>query len=172
MEGQASDTSLMGLRVLVVEDRMLVAQRIESMLRQLGCEPVGAAPSVPKGLEIVAKGDAPRAAVLDIDLAGEPVYPLAEALLQRGVSIVFATGYSDRAVPDAWRHVPRVQKPFEPRSLARALTTALAQPPRSREEVEASEAKPIPFLLATSWDLLKDSRNLMVEIDATISGEG
>lgn len=171
MADQAPDMSLMGLRVLVVEDRFLVARRIEGMLCGLGCELIGPVASQSQALELIAREGTPRAAVLDIDLAGTPVFALAAALLRRGVAIVFATGFSERALPEAWRGAPRVQKPFDAPALAQALAAALAFPPPMREEA-ASPPGEKSFLLASAWSALNDSRNLLVEADATIDDEG
>jgi hypothetical protein len=60
-------------------------------------------------------------AMLDITLRGEPVFPVAATLRALGVPFVFATGYDETAIPDAYGDVPRWEKPFRPGDLAKAL---------------------------------------------------
>ncbi|MGD9869288.1 MAG: hypothetical protein AB7U38_14965 [Hyphomicrobiales bacterium] len=71
----------------------MVARRLATLLRELGCEAVGPATALEDGFRLLQQElDTLDAAVLDIDLKGEPVYPLARALLWRRVPLVFATG--------------------------------------------------------------------------------
>jgi PAS domain S-box-containing protein len=90
---------LTGRRVLLVEDELLVAMEMEEALRDLGCEVLGPAATVEEALRL-AQSEAGRidAAVLDINLAGRPSFPVADLLAGRGVPVVFATGYGD--LPD------------------------------------------------------------------------
>jgi CheY-like chemotaxis protein len=85
--------------VLLVEDELLVAMEMEEALRDLGCEVLGPAATVEEALRL-AQSEAGRidAAVLDINLAGRPSFPVADLLAGRGVPVVFATGYGD--LPD------------------------------------------------------------------------
>lgn len=175
MDTTLARAALKGRRVLLVEDRYAVARQIEKMLQGFGCEPVGPISNLPQAFDLVLnhKPDL-HAAVLDIDLAGDPVYPLAQALIGRGTAVVFATGYSERALPEAWRGVPRVQKPFEAPALERALLTALNGrvwlPPAGRGREAALRQRPTDEL-TQSWNTISSSRNLMVEIDAVLQGE-
>lgn len=75
----ATAADLAGLRVLVVEDEMLNAMLIEDLLLDLGCEVIGPAATVAGGLEL-ARRERPQAAVLDVNLGSERVYPLADVL--------------------------------------------------------------------------------------------
>src|SRR5262245_55353412 len=81
------------LKVLVVEDEFLVAMDIESMLEELGCQVVASVPRLRKALDVASSLDFDLA-VLDINLAGEVVYPLAFRLNERGTPFMFTTGYS------------------------------------------------------------------------------
>ena len=119
-----TDPRLQGLRVSVVEDETLVAILLEDMLADLGCEVLWTAHRVPKALDLVAQST-PDAAVLDVNIAGDEVYPVAEALAARNVPIVFATGYGARGLTDAWRDRPIVQKPFHLEHLSQGLLRAL-----------------------------------------------
>ena len=92
-----SDERLKGRRLLLVEDEAMVAMLLEDMLSDLGCEVVGPAGNVAHALEL-AKGEAEIAgAILDVNVGGQPIYPVAETLKARGVPFVFATGYGETA---------------------------------------------------------------------------
>lgn len=84
------------LKVLVVEDESIVALDIENMLEEMGCVVVASVPRLVKALNLAESLDFDLA-VLDINLAGEVVYPLAFRLAQRGTPFLFTTGYSTRA---------------------------------------------------------------------------
>ena len=120
------DPRLQGLRVIVVEDETLVAILLEDMLADLGCEVLWTAHRVPRALDLVAQS-APDAAVLDVNIAGDEVYPVAEALAGRNIPFVFATGYGARGLKESWRGRPTVQKPFQAEHLSRCLLTALGR---------------------------------------------
>lgn len=102
---------LAGLRVLVVEDEGSVALLIESMLEELGCEVVASVATLAKAL-IVARTGAFDFAVLDVNLAGERVFPAAEILKTRGLPFVFSTGYGRPGLPKAFDGWHVVKKPF------------------------------------------------------------
>lgn len=110
------------LKVLVVEDETIVALDIETMLEKLGCVVVANVPRLLKALDLAASLDIDLA-VLDINLAGEVVYPLAFRLAARGVPFVFTTGYSTASLPPDLRDRPLVRKPV---ALA-GLRTAVGQ---------------------------------------------
>ena len=121
-----NDPQLNGLRVIVVEDETLLAMLLEDMLAELGCEVLWTAHRVGKALELVAQC-APDAAVLDVNIAGDPVYPVAQALVERDIPFVFATGYGTRGLDYSWRDRPIVQKPFQMEHLSRGLLAALGR---------------------------------------------
>ena len=102
---------LHGLRILVVEDSVLIADLIVDTLSDCGCTAVGPAPRLAQGL-MLAAAEPLDGALLDINLAGERCYPIAAALGARGVPFAFLTGYGDVGVPDEYRDVPRLTKPF------------------------------------------------------------
>lgn len=117
----ASEQGLSGRRVLVVEDEYFIADDIARALDRLGAEVVGPVPDRDEALALLHSGERIDLAVLDINLHGEAVHPVADALQDRGVPFVFATGYDAAAVPAAYQDVPRWEKPFDPRDLAKAL---------------------------------------------------
>jgi DNA-binding response OmpR family regulator len=117
-------------RVLVVEDEALVSMLIEDELRDAGATVLGPASCVGDAMRLVEAAAADggiSAAVLDINLQGEVVAPLADRLAALGVPFLFATGYGDGR--DTGRHgaAPTLQKPFSPESLVAAVE-ALASP--------------------------------------------
>src|SRR5262249_36541939 len=121
-----TDPRLQGLRVIVVEDETLVAILLEDMLAELGCEVLWTAHRVGKALDLVATST-PDAAVLDVNIAGDEVYPVAQALAARDIPFVFATGYGARGLKDAWRERPILQKPFQVEHLGESLLMALGR---------------------------------------------
>jgi CheY-like chemotaxis protein len=111
---------LNGLRVLVVEDEMLVAMLLEDMLGDFGCSVVGPAATLREALPLAQTADL-DAAVLDVNLGGDPIFPVADALKARGVPFVFASGYGENGLAEAHRGAPVLQKPFRQADLERAL---------------------------------------------------
>jgi DNA-binding response OmpR family regulator len=106
------DTKLQGLRVLVVEDTLLIADLIVQVLEDAGCAIVGPAPRVERGLAL-AMAERLDGALLDINLAGELCFPIAEVLVARGVPVAFLTGYGEATLPISYRGMPRLSKPFQ-----------------------------------------------------------
>ncbi len=108
--------SLKGLRVLVVEDEFLVALEVEAALEDFGCFVVGPFAKLTKALD-AARSMPVDGAVLDINLNGEMVYPLAELLAAKKVPFVFITGYTAADMPERFRPCRRLTKPLNPESL-------------------------------------------------------
>ena len=112
-----------GRRVLIVEDESLVAMLLETILEDMGCVPVGPAATVDEGLRMAS--EPVDAALLDVNVAGRQVFPIAQALKDRGVPFVFSTGYGEGGLPDEWRGHSTLQKPFTEAAVRDALMTAL-----------------------------------------------
>jgi DNA-binding response OmpR family regulator len=112
--------TLKDVAVLIVEDRYLIASDIEHEIRGFGARVAGVAPSVAKANEILDRAPV-DIAVLDVNLDGEHIFPLAERLEGQGASFVFLTGYDDSLLPQKWRDRPRLSKPIEPRALREAM---------------------------------------------------
>lgn len=121
MAKPSSNAGLSGRRVLVVEDEYFIADDIARALKLLGAEVVGPAQSQAEAMGLVGSGEHIDFAVLDINLGGETVFPVADALRARGVPFVFATGYDQYCLPLAYADLPRWEKPFDPDALAKAL---------------------------------------------------
>ncbi|WP_297803369.1 response regulator [uncultured Brevundimonas sp.] len=117
--------ALAGRRVLIVEDESLVAMLLETILEDLECQIVGPAGSVEEGVN-VAKAQDIDAALLDVNVAGQYVFPVAECLKERGIPFVFSTGYGEGGLPDQWRGHPTIQKPFTEVAVRDALAQALS----------------------------------------------
>lgn len=111
---------LKGLRVLVVEDEMMVSMLIEDMLSDMGCTVIGPASRLDEAIELANASDI-DCAVLDVNLGGQPIFPLADLLRERGCPFAFATGYGDAGLRDVDRGTPVLQKPFREGDLARVL---------------------------------------------------
>jgi CheY-like chemotaxis protein len=118
-------TGLEGRRVLIVEDEALVAMLLETILEDMGCTPVGPVGTVAEGLDMVAGAGPFDSALLDVNLAGHQVFPVAQALRDRGIPFVFSTGYGEGGLPDEWRGLPTVQKPFSETAIREALMRAM-----------------------------------------------
>ena len=108
-------------RILIVEDEYLIAMDLKQALESAGVDVLGPVASVADALRLLAGHPPPDGAVLDINLGGESVFPLCEALRSRGVLFVFATGYNAEDVPEAWRQVSRFEKPVNSAHLLRAF---------------------------------------------------
>lgn len=113
-----------GSRVLVVEDEALVAMDLETSLLRAGFAVAGPAATVAAGTELAAAGPL-RAAVLDINIAGELVFPVADALAGRGIPFLFVTGYGPEILPARFRGRPLLRKPCSPRAVLAALEALL-----------------------------------------------
>lgn len=114
----------MTLRVLVVEDESLVALHLEDLLTEMGHQVIGPATRISEALDHARSSDMDFA-VLDVNLAGTPSFPVADILRKRGIPFIFATGYGSDGLVDGYRHEMAVRKPFEPGELASAIARAI-----------------------------------------------
>jgi CheY-like chemotaxis protein len=120
-----------GLRLLVVEDEMLIAMTIEDVLTDLGCIVVGPAGSVAKALEIL-KGEEIDGAILDLNLKGEQALPVAEALQKRGTPFFFLTGYGSAGLDQSQFDAPTLPKPFDPGALEQLIQDTIVAGNRAK----------------------------------------
>jgi DNA-binding response OmpR family regulator len=114
-----------GHRILLVEDEVLVGMMMRDLLTELGFFVAGPLCSLADA-RAAAAAQRFDAAVLDLNLTGESVYPLAELLTAQGVPFVFVTGYDSAAVDSLFSHVPVVQKPIAREHLEATLRASLA----------------------------------------------
>jgi CheY-like chemotaxis protein len=110
-------------RVLLVEDEAMIAMLVEDMLEDLGHELVTVASRLDAALA-AAKTGAIDVAILDLNLGGVLTYPVADALAERGIPFVFATGYGSSGLKDAYADRPALQKPFVQQALGDAIALA------------------------------------------------
>lgn len=116
-------STLVGKRILVVEDEALVAAMVEDMLAEVGATVVGPAMSIAEGLALAVQ-EGIDAAVLDVNVRGEPIDAVADLLRTRGIPIVFATGYGE-GTATVTRDDPVLDKPYGQDALTRAVTGVL-----------------------------------------------
>jgi len=112
--------------VLLVEDEMCLAMMLQDLLEDAGYRVLKAA-RVAAALNMAEAEDI-DAAILDVNVAGSEVFPVADALRRRGVPFMFASGYGDRGVPGEFRPYPMLQKPYDPAALSRMLENVLTAP--------------------------------------------
>jgi CheY-like chemotaxis protein len=116
---------LRGCKVLVVEDDYLVALAVAGLLEEAGASVVGPVGWADEALSLVEDGSEPvDVAILDVDLHGEKSYAVADALAQRNIRFVFATGFGEASIDHRYQDHPRCQKPFDERVLLRELRKA------------------------------------------------
>jgi DNA-binding response OmpR family regulator len=119
---------LAGKRVLIVEDELLVALLIEEFLTDAGCSTLGPYRSVEKALDAV-RSEVFDVAVLDVNLGGEKVYPVARVLAERCIPFLFLSGYGDGAIPPGHLDWKVVAKPFKGADLAKMISATLEDAP-------------------------------------------
>jgi CheY-like chemotaxis protein len=112
------------LRVLVVEDELLIRMLIEDMLQELGHVMAAEAARFEEAMQAAATAEFDLA-ILDGNLEGNPTGPVADVLARRGTPFVFVTGYDPQGLPAAHRHRPVLKKPFQREGLDRILRAAL-----------------------------------------------
>lgn len=109
-----------GHKVLVVEDEVLIAMVLEDILDMLGCTVVGSAATLAEAGGFADAGGF-DVAVLDVNLGAEPVYPLADRLVDAGVGVIFATGSHRDSLPERFAACPVMEKPYAFAAVERAL---------------------------------------------------
>jgi CheY-like chemotaxis protein len=110
-------------RVLVVEDELMIRMLLEGMLTDLGHSVAAEAGNIDEAMRL-AKETEFDVAVLDVNLNGQPITPVVEILIGRGLPFVFASGYGQRGVPEPYRASPTLQKPFQAEALDQAIAAA------------------------------------------------
>lgn len=108
-------------RIFVVEDETLVLINLQDMLDELGWTVAAQAMWLPDAERLAASVEPPDAAILDVNIGGKTVFPAARILADRGVPILFATGYGRDGLPEEWQDRPVIVKPYTQRDVATAL---------------------------------------------------
>lgn len=129
--------SLSGKKVLIVEDEYFIAHEMKEYFVNLGADVLGPVPTVEEAFRHTENADA---AVLDINVQGQAVFPVADRLVERSVPIVFFTGYEKNVVPSRLSHVSILSKPATRRSVLEALL-------QSGSETGSAEPDDIPSML-------------------------
>lgn len=104
----------------------MVAMIIEDTLSDLGCEIVGPMSSIERALAAAKSEDRIDGAFLDVNLRGQLVYPVAEALTARGVPFAFVTGYGEKGIDERYRGAPVLTKPFLPETVEQLVSKHMA----------------------------------------------
>ena len=110
--------------ILIVEDDPIIAMMLEDAVRGLGLDPIGPISSVAGALDLLSGHDV-SAAVLDCNLGGEYVWPVADRLAAIHVPFLFSTGYGRRGIPERFEERSVLSKPFSMTALTRALSLLL-----------------------------------------------
>jgi CheY-like chemotaxis protein len=118
---------LKGRRILLVEDSPVVGPFTVDLLSDLGCEVVGPAPNMAAARELVDEEEF-DAAIMDVHIRGERVFPLCDLLEKRGVPFLLTSGYADWQMPEKWQDRLRLQKPYTIGDIEQALAELLAAP--------------------------------------------
>ena len=113
-----------GKRILLVEDELMIRMLLEDMLGELGYTIAAEAARIDEALQAAKNADFDLA-ILDVNLNGEPISPVADALVARGMPFVFATGYGEQGLPETYRGRPTLKKPFQLDGLKQMLEKAL-----------------------------------------------
>src|SRR5262249_16829598 len=111
-----SSRKLPGERILIVEDEALVAMILEDQLADLGISVAATCASVPDAMRAI-ENSAPQAAILDVNLRGQLVYPVGDRLLDCGIPFVFVTGYGRESIDRRYSFVKVLEKPVERQAL-------------------------------------------------------
>ena len=110
-------------RILVVEDEAMISMLLEDMVLDCGGEIVGPVARFDDALELARKAEF-GVAVLDLNLNGTLSYPIADVIRERGIPVIFATGYGANGLLDRFRDCPTLQKPFSQQDFAQAVAAA------------------------------------------------
>ena len=110
-------------RILLVEDEAMISMLLEDMVLECGGELVGPVARFEDALELAHQAEF-GVAVLDVNLNGTLSYPIAEVIRERGIPVIFATGYGADGVLDRFRDCPTLQKPFSQQDFAEAISAA------------------------------------------------
>ena len=114
------------LRVIFVEDEFLLAMSLEDDLVAAGHSPIGPFASLATATDATRREEFDLA-ILDVNLNGEAIYPLADELLVRGKPFVLLTGYGAASLPERFRDLPRLSKPYDLAHLVKEIGRALPQ---------------------------------------------
>ncbi len=122
-----TDALLVGRRILIAEDEFLLAAHLGDELEALGAQVLGPVPTIEEATALIDSAGAIDAALLDVNLGGSMVFPVADRLRALGVPFAFTTGYDGFTLPERFAGVPIMNKPFRAASVG-PLVAALLRP--------------------------------------------
>jgi CheY-like chemotaxis protein len=114
-----------GKSILIVEDEFLIAIHAADVMEGLGFNVLGPVATIEQALDIVVSAGF-DGAILDVNLSGSLVFPVAEALEERGIPFILTSGYEATGLPERWRGRPHLRKPVIERELARLAEDVFA----------------------------------------------
>lgn len=112
---------LSGRRVMIVEDEYLLASALQDVIERLGADVLGPFARVQQAMQTLEAGDLPDVGLLDVNLGSEYSFPLADALAAHGIPTVLITGYDTTTLPEGYRSLSYLRKPFDVASITAAL---------------------------------------------------
>jgi DNA-binding response OmpR family regulator len=120
-----SDKTLQGCRILVVEDEYLLADELQGELEDAGAIVIGPVGSLAEATALIHSEPLIHGAILDANLGSELVYPAADLLIERGVPIIFTTGYDPSVIPARFAGIPLCEKPTSIKRVTQAIGRVL-----------------------------------------------
>jgi CheY-like chemotaxis protein len=123
LQGIRAPMSLTTIRVLLVEDEVMIRMMVADMVEELGHAVAAEAGDVGRAAELAQTGLFDLA-ILDVNLNGKMSFPVADIIMRRRIPLIFASGYALDNIPAAFVSAPKLQKPFQIHALAKAITAA------------------------------------------------
>ena len=121
-----TNTTKSAARIFIVEDEYLIRMLLEDMLADLGYAVSDAVGTVAEASEIATKGEF-DIAILDVNVGGQEIYPVADILAKRGLPFVFVSGYGEAALAERHRGRPALQKPFQAEQIKTTLASLFSK---------------------------------------------
>jgi DNA-binding response OmpR family regulator len=116
---------LEGVHLLIAEDEFFLADDLARSLRAHGAVVLGPAPTLERAEHLLLKSPRIDAAILDVNLRDTLVYPVAALLRSHNTPFIFTTGYDEAVIPEAFRNVTRLYKPYDLLDVIEALSVLL-----------------------------------------------
>ncbi|HEY3792091.1 MAG TPA: response regulator [Bradyrhizobium sp.] len=113
--------------VFLVEDEVMIRMMVADMLEELGFSVAAEAGEINEAMKLAESAEF-DIAILDVNVNGKVISPVAELIRARKRPFIFATGYGSSGLPEEYRDRPALQKPFQLETLARMLDNALKSP--------------------------------------------
>ena len=120
-------TQPLGGSVFLVEDEVMIRMMVADMLEELGYRVVAEAGEIGEAMKLAQTADF-DIAILDVNVNGKVISPVAELISARNRPFIFATGYGSSGLPEEYRDRPALQKPFQLETLAKMIDAALKSP--------------------------------------------